>query len=334
MKNKALKKYKRGSAVACVLSVVGTCVALFYNFAFHTGKLGLYLGMVFFAVAVVLQFISQKKYVKRIKAFDLSDEEENELIRSAKRKNEFVYGVIIALFALTLPLAMCMGFFDSIYLYEWASTVKYYLICAVLLYCGLIVLKYRWKSGIGDIIETDTDKRIYHNLGIALKKSIFLLIIVGLNSYLYVTITNNMLESFASTAFNDYDSFVEYIETENPSPDDWYIYEFEFDRKINLKDSDGNVLIDCEKKNGSVMSIYYGEWTDGYLPIRVLTYDDYDRYEAASNAIYCLYIAISVAEAGIAVFAYIKKRMKKADLMIETENSSETSQKIEKTTEK
>lgn len=330
MENKALKKYNRGITVACAIAFIGVCVALFYNFVFHTGKIGLCSGMVFFAVAAIVQLVLLKVYKKRIITFDLSDEEKNALLRSAMRKNELAYGVIIALFAATLPLTMCMGLSDALDLYEWGYIVKYYLIAAVILYWGFIVLKYRWKSGIGDVIETETDKRVYHNMGIAVKSSIYLLIIVALNLHICNTITDRMLESFAGTTFNDYTSFAEYIETESPSPEDWYLYEFDLDKDIKLKDTEGNVLIDCVKNNGSVMKVYYGEWTDNYLPIKVLTYDDYDRYHAVATVIYGATVALSVAEAGIAVFRYSKKRIKKVDLILQTENSGEKPETIEK----
>lgn len=331
MENKALKKYNVGIAITCVLAAIGVFVALLYNFAFRTGKIGLYSGMVFFAVAAVLQFVFRKMYLKRIKTFELPDEDKNGLLRSAMRKNDLIYGVIIALFALTLPLTMCMGLADGLDFYEWVYPAICYLIAAAILYCGFIVLKYRWKSGIGDVIETETDKRVYHNIGKAVKSGICLLIIVALNFYLYDTITSNMLESFAKTTFNDYASFAEYIETENPYPADSFYYDEE---DIYLKDPNGNVLLDCERKNGLAMGVYYGEWTEGYLPIRVLTYEDYDRYDTARDLLYFAIVAISLGEAAIVVYRYTKQRIKKTKILLEAENSGETPEMIEKPMEK
>ena len=329
MENKALKKYRRGKAIAYVFAVTGVIVALVIGLAFLMGYIGFDFGASFFIVAVVLQLISFRKYVKKIKSFDLSDEEKNELYRSAVRENEFAFGVFIALFAVTLPLAGC-DWFDTGLFYFWMITVKYYVIFAILLYCGFIALKYHIRKERENALYTGNDKRIYYNI------IVFVLCSLVLALSLFATY---MLRTFVVSEdifqpgilFYDYDSFVEFMETSYPDIDELSPGNEE---RIVLKDSDGNVLVDCAEKNPYVAWVEYGDWTNGYLPIKVVTDEDKSRAFSIFSVVGYTWLAIYAAEAGVAIFVYIKLRKGREEIPTETENSGETPEMIEKPMEK
>ena len=325
MDNKALKKFEKGKAVAYVLAVAGVIVALVFGFVFLLGSMAFDFGSVFFIAAAVLQLVSFKKYAKKMKASELSAEEANELYRSAVRENEFSFGVFIALFAVTLPLAGKSWFYTEVF-YEWIITAKYYVIASVLLYLGFIALKYHIRKEKENVLYTGNDKRIYYNV----------IVLFLCASVLALTIfATYMLQAFViredifqpGIMFYDYDSFVEFMETSYPDID---ALNPDNEERIVLKDSDGNVLVDCAERNPYVAWVEYGDWTNGYLPIKVVTDEDKSRSFSIFSVVGYAWLAIYAAEIGVTIFVYIKLRKGREEIPTETENSAETLQTIEK----
>lgn len=82
------------------------------------------------------------------------------------------------------------------------------------------------------------------------------------------------------------------------------------EERIVIKAADGEILLDCEKNNRSVVYIECGNESDGWLPIRVVTYDDLPEGERKVALSGYATLAIIALEAGAAIFIYIKKREK------------------------
>lgn len=326
MDNKALKKFEKGKAIAYVLAVAGVIVALVFGFVFLLGSMAFDFGSVFFIAAAVLQLVSFKKYAKKIKASELSAEEANELYRSAVRENEFTFGVFIALFAVILPLADAR-WFDTDILLEWIITAKYYVIASVLLYLGFIALKYHIRKEKENVLYTGNDKRIYYNVIVLfLCASVFALTIFATYMLQAFVIREDIFQP--GIMFYDYDSFVEFMETPDPDYEDYLNPDNE--ERIVLKDSDGNVLVDCAERNPYVAWIEYGDWTNGYLPIKVVTDEDKSRSFSIFSVVGYAWLAIYAAEIGVTIFVYIKLRKGREEIPTETENSGETAETIEK----
>ena len=82
------------------------------------------------------------------------------------------------------------------------------------------------------------------------------------------------------------------------------------DERIVIKAANGEILLDCEKNNRSVVYIECGNESDGWLPIRVVTYDDLPEGERKVTLSGYATLAIIALEAGVAIFIYFKKREK------------------------
>lgn len=87
------------------------------------------------------------------------------------------------------------------------------------------------------------------------------------------------------------------------------IYDDDF--RIVIKDVDGKTVVDCIRMNNSVVNIEYGEAENGFLPIKVVTYDERSVGQQRLTYVNVAFIALYVIEAGIAIFVYLKKREKK-----------------------
>ena len=255
--------------------------------------------------------------------------------RSLIRISELVYCLMILSYFVLLPLKDGFEFSERFIIYLWLYSVRDHVIPAMLAYWGFIALIYKLKNLSGKSEKIPKEIRLYHNIGVSVICVFCLCVSTFITDLISVNITNGMYESSASIVFNDYESFEEFMETEVPNPngedaepdeDD----PFYNDNRIILKDTEGNILVDCEEKNGSVYTVHYGEWTDNYLPIRVMTYADLETNDKESAVVYRIFDAICIAEAGVALFVYIKLRKGRKDIQKETENSGETAETIEK----
>ena len=81
--------------------------------------------------------------------------------------------------------------------------------------------------------------------------------------------------------------------------------------RIVIKDMNGKTVADCIRMNDSVVNIEYGEAKNGFLPIKVVTYDEKDVGQQRLMYVNLAFIAVYAIEAGIALFVYLKKREKK-----------------------
>ena len=335
MNKKAKLKFHIATAVAYIIAVIAVLAAVFKNPPAQLGY-GYLAGMNFLFIAVVIYTVCLILYNKRIKKSDLSDTVVYKLKRTAVSTSEIFYCMILVFGYVILPLKEGIDFTEDFAIYMWIYSVRDHLIPAMLLYWGFIALKYKLKNRNAKSVNNPKEHRLYHNIGVAVLCGICLSAAISLTDYISITVTNDLERLYYSVEFNDYESFKEFIETKVPYPegegieldedDPFYIENY----RKTLKDTDGNVLIDYEKKNGSVYMIDYGDWTEGYLPIKVMTYEDKYKCDDVRLVIYRIFAVVSYLEMGLAIFVYIKKRMKKSDILSESENITETVQMIEK----
>ena len=83
--------------------------------------------------------------------------------------------------------------------------------------------------------------------------------------------------------------------------------------RIVIKDADGKTVVDCIRKNETVVNIEYGDLENGFLPIKVVTSDESAVGQQRLMHIKTAFIAVYVIETVIAIFVYIKKRQKVGD---------------------
>lgn len=338
MIKKAKIKFNVAAAITCIIGILALSAAVFMNPTSHIGY-GYGIGINFLFIAAFFFAVCLFVYNVRIKKSDLSDDLKYEQKRYLLRVTELVYFVLIVLFCVIRPLNGGMEFSTVFIIYRWLYSIRDSAVPATLIYWALIVIMHKIKNKIAPAKETKTDKRLYHNIGVAVICGLCLCVAISLTDTISFRIRYGDPDLFARTVFNDYASFEEFMETEAPNPDGNFIETdeddpFYDDNRIVLKDTDGNILVDCEQKNGSVWNVYYGDWSDNYLPIKVMTYEDKVEYDKFSTIIIRVFDGVCFIEAGVAIFVYFKKRMKKEDLLLEAENSGETAEAIEKPMEK
>ncbi|MCH5316446.1 MAG: helix-turn-helix transcriptional regulator [Eubacterium sp.] len=78
--------------------------------------------------------------------------------------------------------------------------------------------------------------------------------------------------------------------------------------RIVIKDANRKILLDCEYNNHSVIYIECGTEDNGWLPIKVVTYDDLPEGERVLQYIKYVVYAVVFGEAIFAVYVFYKKR--------------------------
>ena len=143
------------------------------------------------------------------------------------------------------------------------------------------------------------------------------------------------LSSFYGITFDDYDSFVEYMEQDIPADiyetnyngtvtipvleeqlgDPTYYDEYgneiseEEARRRTIEDKDGNVLCEYIERNEMVCSIRCSSSADR-LPITVSTYDDLEEARRTADVRNVIFGFIYAAEAAGILLVYLAKRKK------------------------
>ena len=321
MAKKTLTKYKIGNIISGILAVSGFTAVLYCNFVNKSGKLAYHIGVVFFVVAAILQSISLICVRRKMKKTDFSAEEAGNIKRVAVYSAEIVYSIIIVLFTITLPLASWSSSWKEQYdLDMWIVSGKYWLLFSLMLCCFIVRLINNVIMPNNEWSNTKNDKRISKNINLAfncLLAALILLIGTYFFNVNFIDQSGSLFDRlvYKSTLFYDYDSFTEYMETEVPrSPEAEAYFTDSEGQHFLLKDTEGNVLVDCVQKNWDVAWVEYADWTDGYLPIEVVTFDDINaNHQIYRICHYCL-IGIYVSEVCIFIFIYFKKREKKPKL--------------------
>ena len=324
-------QFKNRTYIALGISILGVIVALICNLAFLKAMLGGLSGMIFYAASLICQFIFHNRAGLSVEDSELDEETLASFKRDTIRLTEKSIGFTIACFGFTLPLFFMDAYIgltiDSLIRLGLIGIAFSLLVYAIVLYfynASLI------KKGLYPLDEKKT---------IAFRHNHTLLGRCALVLALLLYITYNLQQIIANpyslrkgTVFEDYDSFVTYMEqdiqrTYHFNGNDMYvtervpdstIYYDEFGNETSadeamrhtLLDKNGNVVCEFIKRNGNVDTYEYTPGNGTALPITVYTYEDWFYAKNSASNIKLLFLPGYLLELAAVVWFYQKKRIK------------------------
>lgn len=334
-----LSQYQNYTCIAVGVSVVGMIVALIGNLAFLKAVLGFLLGAIFFAASIVCQIVFMNKVFLSIEDAGIDVESLSIYKRKVIRLAEKSIGLTVFFIGFTFPLIMVDAYMglgaDSLLIWGTIGAAVFMIFYVVVLYFlnGLLL-----KKGIYKL--SDKEKVIYEHERKLKKKCFISLAIIMIATLLFHVFGGEMiwsaynLSSLYGITFDDYDSFVEYMEQDIPV--DIYetnykgtisipvreeqlgnpTYYDEFDNEISeeealtrtMKDSNGNIVCTYIQRNQNVSNIRYTAKNGTVLPIQVIMTGDYRTAVKVSNLITTVYCVLYPIELFIVFLAYFKKR--------------------------
>ena len=335
-----LSQYKNRTYIAMGISVAGMIAALICNLAFLKAVLGFFLGAIFFAASMVCQavFVNNAFFCVEDAGLDtgcLSDFKRNVISYAEKS-----IGLNIIFIGFTSPMILIDAYLglgsDSLLIWGSIGAAVFLLLYAIVLH---FLHASFFKKGV--YILSEKEATVYrHNQ--KLKRSCAMILIVLLT----VTFVGHHLATsiwgpysiMKGTTFEDYDSFIVYMEQDIPAAPRYYFnrgsvavetpvaheeigpttYYDEYGNEISeeeamtrrLEDQNGNVVCEYIDRNESVISLRYTPGDGTILPITVCTEDDLLEARQTAAVRHVIFGTIYCVEVLAAILVYFKKRSK------------------------
>ena len=343
----SLSKYKTRSFIAMGISIAGLIAAMVGNFGFLRAYIGFLIGAVFYLAGVICQAVFINGAFLSVSDDSLNPAEVGRFKWDVVKQAEWSFGLTAVLLGLSLPLVIFpndtyVGL-NADYWFGYGAMIA----AVALLIVGIVCFSLNaslLKSGTCTLAEKET--QIYHH-NHKLKKKCAIALVVALVATLVIHVfgsemiwSSYNISSSYGQVFNDYESFVEYMEQdipydsnthysgwaaiENPvAPEssvqhediEWYdkdgnvITEDEA-RTRTLEDANGNVVCTYIDRNESVSSIRYSAKDGTVLPIRVISTSEYRAASRLSSMITSAYCVLYPIELIAVLLVYFKKRAK------------------------
>ena len=337
-----LSQYKNHTYIAMGISAIGMITALICNLAFLKAVLGFFLGAIFFVASIVCQtvFINKAFFSVEDAGLDVAvlSDFKKKVIDFAKKS----IGLTGALIGFTFPLIWVndayMGLsFDSLLIWGTLGAAVFLLIHALVLYFLNASLL---RKGVYCLADREL-AIYYHNHKLKRICAIILVIVLAVTfiGHQFATSIWGPFSIMEGTTFEDYDSFIEYMEQDIPakpqshfnggttsvetvSPPseeiDTAIYYDEYGNVISreealtrrLEDRNGNVVCEYMDLNESVVSLHYTPKDGTILPITVCTEDDLQDARQLAAVRHVIFGAAYFIECLVVVFFYCQKRAK------------------------
>lgn len=340
MLKSTLSQYKNRTYIAMGVSVVGMIVALICNLAFLKAVLGFFLGAIFFAASIVCQAVFVNKAFFSVEDAGLDtgvlSDFKKKVVDFAKKS----IGLTVAFIGFTFPLILVDAYVglgsDSLLIWGSMGAAVFLLIYAAVLYFLNASLL---KKGVYSLSEKEA--AIYHrNHKLKRTCTIVLVILLAITfvGHQFATSIWGPYSIMKGTTFEDYDSFIEYMEQDIPAvpryeanlngsvavpiPPEEQIgpttYYDQYGNEISeeealtrrLEDSNGNVVCEYIDRNESVVSLRYTPKDGTILPITVCTEDDLQEARQTAAVRHVIFGAAYCIECLAVVLIYFKKRAK------------------------
>lgn len=334
----ALSRFRMQTLIAAGISAAGLIVTLICNLAFLRGILGFLCGAVCFAASVLMEMICMNAAFFSVEDAGLEDEDLSAFKKSVIGITEKAIGVTVGLFGFTFPLLLTsedafvgLDAGKMLLLGTIFAGVFFVLYAVVIFFLnGSFVKKGAYRL-------YGKEAEIYHH-NHKLKKSCAIL----LTGLLIVTVFGHLAAAtiwgpwsiMKGTTFNDYESFVQYMEQDVPAKPRYYdesmmnagivpfglpTYYDEYGNEISeeeamtrrLMDSNGNVLCEYIQRNKNVISVRYTEKEGTEMPvITIFTYDDLAEAEHKVAVRHVIFGCLYASEVAAVLAFYFKKRAK------------------------
>ncbi len=335
-----LSQYKNHTYIAIGVSVIGIIVALVCNLAFLKAILGFFLGAIFFVASIVCQAVFINKAFFSVEDAGLDVNVLSDYKRKVIGLAEKSIGLTVALIGFTFPLILVDAYMglgsDSLLIFGAIGAAAFLLIYAVVLYflnaCFL-------KKDVYSLSERES--AVYHH-NHKLKRTctivLVVLLVVTFIGHYFATSIWGPYSIMKGTTFEDYDSFVKYMEQDVPASPRYSFnggttaveipvpseeietgtYYDEYGNEISeekaltrrLEDKNGNVVCEYIDRNESVVSLRYTPKDGTILPITVCTEDDLQEAKQTAAVRHVIFGVVYCIECLAVVLTYFKKRAK------------------------
>ena len=338
MKNMALNNFRSMSFMSIGVSLLGLVAAAICNLAFNKASLGFFVGCVFFVSSVVFESIALNSFL----SMNAMDEQDGSLRRAMTGISEVAFFVTAVLFSFTLPLVLLvssshLGLSGS----SWLKSGCLFMLAAGALLAIVIHIVNGSLVSRGIIALEGEVKEKYqrkHRLQTIIGGFLLAALAVTFIANEALTSMWGPLSVMKGTTFNDYESFLDFVETDTPavpfscqqpgsanqvaSGNEESIYYDENGNVVSkdealtmtIQDRNGNTILKYVQRNGNVLSVSYstGSKDGNALPITVYTHDDYKegkRIVSQRNAVFACVYALEVA-AAVIVYAILRRKYK------------------------
>ena len=335
-----LSQYKNHTYIAMGITVVGMIVALVCNLAFLKAILGFFLGAIFFAASIVCQAVFVNKAFFSVEDAGLDANVLSDYKRKVIGLAEKSIGLTVAFIGFTFPLILVDAYMglgsDSLLIWGAMGAVAFLLIYAIVLYFLNASLL---KKDVYSLSEKETAVYRYNH---KLKRTcaIVLVVIMAVTfvGHQFATTIWGPFSIMEGTTFEDYDSFIEYMEQDIPAEPKHYFYggtasvetpvpseevetgtyydefgnEITYEEAITrrLEDKNGNVVCEYLDRNERVVSLRYTPKDGTILPITVCTEDDLQEARQTAAVRHVIFGAAYCIECLAVMLIYFKKRAK------------------------
>lgn len=332
-----LFRFKSQSYIAMAIAAVGFIAALIANLGFTKALLGFFLALAFIVAALVCEIIFINRAFFSVEDAELEVEEVSDFKRKVVKLAEIAIGFILILLAFLFPLLSVDAYLglaaESMILYGGIFAGAFLLVYMVVLY--FLNASFMAK---GIFLLSEKEMTVYnyrHKLKIRVGLSLLSVVLITLLVHYSCTILDGPGSVMKGTTFDDYESFITYMEEDIPqSPrygqdvavgvdvlaepieeiyydmDGNVLTEEEVRRRV-LTDIDGNVVCEYIQRNENVRSVSYSPKEGTILPITVKTYDELYQAEILIASRHRVFIVVYIFEIIAALGVYFALRNRK-----------------------
>jgi len=331
-----LSQFKNRTYIALGLSVLGVIVALICNLAFLKAMLGGLLGSIFYAASIICQFIFKNRAGLSVEDSGIEEESLAEFKRNTIRLTEKSIGFTVACFGFTFPLFLVNDAYLGLAIESLLKMGLVGIIIALILY---VVILFFFNASLVEKRSYPLDEKntviFRHNHKLLGRCALVLALLIFL-TYNLQQVVADPYRLRKGTVYNDYESFVTYMEQDIPRtyqfigndftgnnmyvteriPDSTIYYdengnETSADEALRrtLLDKNGNVVCEFIQRNGDVNTYDYTPGNGTALPVTVYTYEDWFFAKSLARATKAFFFPLYLLELTAVVWFYRKKRM-------------------------
>lgn len=330
----AFSQYQNLSLIAAGVSVVGLIGALICNLAFLKAALGFLLGAIFYTAGIISQVIFLNKAFSGIEDAELDEPSISDYRRKSIMLAEKSIGLTVLMTGFTFPMVLIeanLGLtWGGMLLWGTVSAVIFLAVYAVALYVvnGMLLNKGIFRF-YGKAAEINNHNRILKKrCAIGFTITLIATMVFHLVGSSVIWSIDNLSKS-RQLVFDDYESFVDFMEQDIPYEDwdyDYHVFGVEVENSANigldeqnqwpeeefpmctLEDANSNVVCTYTERNRSVCRISYTPQEGTVLPVYVLTNNGYHAAKGQYKGINMAYCFLYPIELLAVLMVYFKKR--------------------------